>query len=429
MSDMTMRSPALAFTKDICADLICCVEKVRTCQLSTGAVDQARLPEATEALREVTTVLHSFAEVFPSLPSCLEDIDAWLTAGLDSPPAMHHLAQKGVRTAREGTEDVLFTVTTTLNYSDNFSLELVWFRHQDGPAAAALRQHYPNQHLIIGNILAATTGFGTNSNSYVTFTSCLAGGQTYADSMAVFFISKNAIRGKIMLQPLMERIFAASVFPALRTATLEQLYQIVACMVILHEYEHTQGILPLVDFRFLFTTFISGGLEEARVDLNGAYALYLHARQGGPYASIYRMTAQYILSERLLRYAYCAHPSTNGDSICGQYFLGQFLAKGLLTFEGGRLDIVEETEIIHGLKAILDEIRQLQLRILPASLDKAQQMIQEHVCTYSNTLNDANTMDHAVFYAWMEQTLTGIIPKAMNQELAPTLEIDLSSQR
>lgn len=411
-----MLSTAL-FTKDLCMRVLHCVEQVRSCQLSTGAVSITGLQDATHSLREATHILRPFITVFPSLKPCLEDMNTWLDAGLDSPPDMRHLAREGMLTAAEGTEDMLFTVTTTLNHSDDYSLEFIWFRHQQGPPAAALRSLYPNRHLIIGDIIEATTGFGIGSNSYVTFTSCLAGGHNDADTMAVFFVSKNAIRGKVILQQLMERIFAPTVFPELRAATLEQLYQVVACMVILHEHGHTQGVLPLVGFRFLFEDKISGGLEEARVDLNGAYQLYKHAREGMAHASIYRMTAQYILSERLLRYAYSAHPSINADSICGQYFLGQFVAKGLLTFNASQLTAVEETEIVRGLEAMLDEISQLQYRVLISSVEEAQHMMREHVCRYSNALDGVNTMQHVVFYAWMDQTLAGIVPKAMKREL------------
>jgi hypothetical protein len=394
------------FDQEICARVLSSVEEVRSCQLSTGAVEPSRVDYATALLKDVIDILHPYTNTFPSLNRCLQDMEEWLASGLDSSPNMAHLVSEGMFTAPAETEDIFFTVTKTLNHSDDLTLEFVWFRHWEGAPAAALREIYPNQHLIIGDIIEATTGFGDTSNAYVAFTACVAGGSDSPDKMAVFFTSKNARRGKDILQQLMERTFAPTFFAELRTATMEDLYQIVPCKAVLHEYGHTQGPLPLVDFRFLFECKTSGGLEEARVDLNGAYLLYKHIEQGEPpFSSIYRMAAQYFLAERFLRHAYAAHPSTNADAIGAQYVLGQFFAKGLLTFNAGKLDIVEEKKIIKGLEQMIDEIRRIQYQVLISSAEEAERIMREHVSTYSRALDETDTMQRSVFFLWLDQTM------------------------
>lgn len=401
-----MQDTKRRFNRELCAHVLSSVEKVRACQLATGAVEPSKGDYATALLKDVIHTLRPYVDIFPCLNRCLQDMEEWLTSGLDSSPTMTHLVSEGMVTAPAGTEDIFFTVTKALNYSEDLTLEFVWFRHWEGEPAAALREIYPNEHLIIGDIVEATTGFGKSSNAYVTFTPCVAGGSDHPDKMAVFFTSKNARRGRDILQPLMEHTFAPTFFVELRTATLEDLYQIVPCKAVLHEYGHTQGTLPLVNFRFLFESKISAGLEEARVDLNGAYLLYKHIEQSEPpFSAIYRMAAQYFLAERFLRHAYAAHPSTNADAIGAQYVLGQFFARDLLTFNAGRLGIVEETKIIKGLEQMIDEIRRVQYQVLVSSPEEAERIMREHVSVYSRALDETNTMQRSVFFHWLDQTL------------------------
>jgi hypothetical protein len=394
------------------------IERVRVCQLPNGAVASDRVDEAATALREALTILRPYTNILPSLVTSLADMDEWLATGLDSTPNMRHLVKNGLTPIPEGAQDAFLTVTTTLNYSEGHSLEFVLYRRFEGAPGAALRQIHHCKYLVIAQLIDATAGFGMESNCIVCFTECLAGGGEAPDVMDVFFTSKNALRGKVLLQPIMERILAPNVFSELRNATLDDLRLTVPCKTVTHEWSHRQGVIPLTEFRVLFDNFIGAGLEEARVELNGAYILYTYAEQGGPHAAIYNMAAQFIIADRLFRYPYAAHPSDNADAVSGQYFLGQFIDKGLLTCNAGGVFLAGRTEMIRGLAQILAEIEQTQYRAIISGIPQAHQAFRDHVAQYSPALDENNTMQRSLFYAWMEKKLKDTVPPAMDWKAA-----------
>lgn len=400
------------------ARVIALIEQVRAFQLPDGAVDAAHCAEATAVLHEAVDLLRPYIPAYPSLATCLQDMDEWLDAGLETTPNMRHLVQHGLTPIPEGAEDIMFTVTTTLNYSEHYSLEFVLFRRFDGPPAAALRPMLYCQYLMIAQMVEATRGFGLESNCIVCFTECLAGGNDATDVMDVFFTSKNALRGKVILQPIMEHIFTHETFTELRAATLDELRLIVPCKTVTHEWSHRQGVVPLTEFRVLFDNPIGAGLEEARVELNGAHLLFQMAEQGGPHARIYHMAAQFIIADRLLRYPYSALPSENADAVSGQYFLGQFIDKGLLTCNAGGVSLAGRRHMIDGLARILDDIRQAQYQALIASIPEAHRAIRTHVARYSPALDEHNVMQRSLFYHWMAKRLRDIVPTSMDWKAA-----------
>jgi len=394
------------------------IEQVRVGQSPNGAVKPEYTATATTALREAVAMLRRYVDQLPSLATCLADMDDWLAAGLDSIPNMRHLVSRGLCIVPEGCQDAMLTVTTTLNYSEGHALEFVLFERFEGAPAAALRAVHVCKYLLIAQLIDATAGFGMESNCIVCFTECLAGGGTAQDVMDVFFTSKNALRGKVILQPIMEHILAPGVFAELRAATLSQLQLIVPCKTVTHEWSHRQGVMPLTEYRVLFDNMIGAGMEEARVELNGAHLLYAYAEQGGPHAAIYDMAAQFIIADRLLRYPYSAHPSENADAVSGQYFLGQFIDKGLLTTNAGGVFLASRADMIRGLRRILDEITAVQYHALISSVPEAHRVVRAHVSQYSPALDENNVMQRSIFYTWMERKLQDSVPVAMDWKAA-----------
>lgn len=407
-----------SFDLDIQTQIIALIEHVRDQQNATGAVATASVVSASQALRQAVDLLQPFVATFPSLGTCLQDMEDWLAMGLDQKPTMRHLATQGLTIGAEGTEDIILTVTVTLNYSTNPTLELMRFRRFEGAPAAALRHTYSCDGLMIAELLAATRGYGWESNCIVCFTETLAGGATLPDIMDIFFAAKNALRGKVILQPLMESVVAPGSFAELRAATLEDLQLIVPCKTVTHEWSHRQGVLALTEFRTLYGEMITAGLEEARVELRGAHILFTLAQQGGPHAHIYAMAAQFIIADRLLRYPYGAHPRDNADAISGQYMFAQFVAKRLLTFNAGKILFASRSEMIAGLGQILQEIDDLHYQMLTSASDAAYRLVREHIAHYALTIDADGVMQRSLFYEWLLHKAQGVVPQTMDWHAA-----------
>jgi hypothetical protein len=404
------------------ARIIDLVEIVRSCQGASGAVNPDQVELATVALQQALQVLRPFTVTLPSLATCLCDMEDWLHVGLAMVPTMTHLSTNGLMPVEESQEDAILTVTVTLNYSTHPMLEFIHFRRFEGAPATALRAIYQCDGLMIGDILAATAGYGTESNCIVCFTETLAGGATMPDIMDIFFAAKNALRGKSILQPLMELALAPGCFAELRAASLADLRLIVPCKTVTHEWSHRQGVLALTEFRTVYQDMLTAGLEEARVELRGAYLLFSLAAQGGIHADVYRMAAQFILADRLLRYPYSAHPSDNADAISGQYMFAQCIAKGLLSFHAGKLSCAGAADFITGLAEILADIDALHYRMLTSSSEAAQQLVREHIALTTATLDAENIMQRSLFHQWLFRIAHERVPQTMDWSLLERLD-------
>lgn len=130
------------------------------------------------------------------------------------------------------------------------------------------------------------------------------------------------------------------------------------------------------------------------------------------------MAAQFIIADRLFRYPYSALPSENADAVSGQYFLGQFIDKGLLTCNAGGVFLASRADMIRGLGQILAEIREVQYHALISSIPEAHRYVREHVARYSPALDEHNTMQRSIFYHWMERRLQESVPVAMDWKAA-----------
>jgi hypothetical protein len=394
------------------------VEQVRAHQNETGAVASDHVHEVSQSLRQALTLLQPYTNTFPSLTICLQDMEDWLAGGLEQAPNMRHLAKHGLVMGDEGQEDAILTVTVTLNYSTRPTLEFIHLRRFEGAPAAELRHVYRCDGLMIAELLAATAGYGWESNCIVCFTETLAGGATMPDIMDIFFAAKNALRGKAILQPLMELVLAPGSFAELRAATLDDLRLIVPCKTVTHEWSHRHGVLALTEFRTLYEEQVTAGLEEARVELRGAHILLGLAEQCGEHADIYAMAAQFIIADRLLRYPYCAHPRENADAISGQYMFAQFVAKRLLTFNAGKIRFAGRCEMIDGLGQIVQEIDDLHYQMLTSAPSAAYQLVHEHITQYSLTFDADSAMQRSLFHEWLVNRAQGIVPQVMDWHAA-----------
>ena len=397
--------------------VIALVDRFQPFQLPTGAVDGAHLDEARSILNQLIQILTPNASEYPNLQHGLADMHDWLQAGLDSEPQIAHLAANFADVA-EGQRDIIFTVTSTVNYSPDHRLEVVLYERKEGAPAQELRRIYDVPLLQIVTMLDGSSGFGPASNCIVEFTECLAGPKGRPDTFAIFFTSKNALRGKRITQALMEQVIAPKTFTRLRHATLEELNLAIPCKTVFHEWYHRQGVMPLQYFHNIMDTVAGGAFEEARVETGAALKLFELAQTSHPYAEIYEQAAMFIIIDRTLRYPYAHHPNENCDALSGQYILAQLIQKGCAHFDAAQLHFESPAVFVEVLREIQHELLEVANVALLSSHDAAIAAIHEHIFKYTPTKGPDGFIHRSMFHEWLETRANQTIGRLLSETSA-----------
>ncbi len=388
------------------------VDKFQPLQLPNGAVESAHLEKARALLFQLIQLLEPHVGEYPNLKHGLADMHDWLKAGLETEPQISHLAAN-FEDVPEGHEDLIFTVTSTVNYSPDHRLEIVLYERKEGEPARELRRIYDCPLLQIVKLIDASSGFGPNSNCIVEFTECLAGPIGRPDTFALFFTSKNALRGKRITQALMEHVIAPKSFGKLRHATLDELNLAVPCKTVFHEWFHRQGVMPLQYFHSLLDTVAGGAFEEARVETGAALKLFELAQTSHPYAEIYELAAMFIIVDRTLRYPYAAHPNENCDALSGQYILAQLIQKGCAHFDAAQLHFESPARFVEALTEIQKELLDVANVALVSSHAAAIQTIHDHIFKYTPTKDKDGFIHRSVFHEWLERRASSSIGRLL----------------
>jgi hypothetical protein len=396
---------------------IALVDRFQPLQLPNGAIDGPHLDEARGLLNQLLQVLEPSAAAYPNLKHGLADMRDWLRVGLDTEPQIAHLAAN-YEDVPEGHEDIIFTVTSTVNYSPDHRLEIVLYERKEGAPAQELRRIYDCPLLQIVKMIDGSSGFGPNSNCIVEFTECLSGPKGRPDTFAIFFTSKNALRGKRITQALMEQVIAPKMFTKLRQATLAELNLAIPCKTVFHEWFHRQGVMPLQYFHTLLDTVAGGAFEEARVETGAALKLFELAQTSHPYAEIYELAAMFIIIDRTLRYPYAHHPNDNCDALSGQYILAQLIQKGCAHFDAAQLHFETPARFVEVLREVQNELLEVANVALLSSRDAAIAAIHEHIFKYTPTKGADGFIHRSVFHDWLE----GRASQTIGRLLAETTE-------
>jgi hypothetical protein len=396
---------------------IALVDQFQPLQTPNGAVDGARVDEARGILNQLIQILDPHAGEYPNLKHGLADMRDWLDAGLDTEPQIAHLAAN-YEDVPEGHEAILFTVTSTVNYSPDHRLEIVLYERKEGAPAQELRRIYDCPLLQIVRMIDGSSGFGPASNCIVEFTECLSGPKGRPDTFAIFFTSKNALRGKRITQALMEQVIAPKTFTKLRQATLDELNLAIPCKTVFHEWFHRQGVMPLQYFHNIMDTVAGGAFEEARVETGAALKLFELAQTSHPYAEIYELAAMFIIIDRTLRYPYAHHPNDNCDALSGQYILAQLIQKGCAHFDAAQLHFETPARFVEVLRQVQDELLAVANHALLSSHDAAIAAIHEHIFKYTPTKGPDGFIHRSVFHDWLEGRANQTIGRLLSETTA-----------
>jgi uncharacterized protein DUF6421 len=259
-----------------------------------------------------------------------------------------HLAR--VKRAINAGDDRVILSAFDVAYFPSLSLEALVYDRLAVPAG--LSKYSTN--VVPANMVCSTAGF-TRPEVVALFPENHVDHVQHVGDSIFYFIDKFVDRFMRLTRQLLELGVDRESFEVLRHAKPMEVQTSAIYWVWLHEYFHRQGPLPLPEALDIKSYRPLAGLEECRVDMHGLIALdedtTLDSRERG-------MAAQFILAERLLRYAIEGIPRPNYDAIGSQILFNFLRGRGFVRIAQGRLSI--SPEIMRGVKEFAEHLTNIE---------------------------------------------------------------------
>lgn len=209
-------------------------------------------------------------------------------------------------------------------------LSLDFLTYEELPADPHLVERYASPTVPV-NITGRSRGFGSRVVVALFPENHLDGIQR-PDDLIFYFIDKFVERHNRITRRMIDAVTAPGSFPRIQGAPDATIRQASSWWVRLHEYHHRQGDMPIPEFLAAKKYKPLAGLEELRVDVSGMLALLGDERLPREEA----LTAyEYVLAERLLRYAVEGIPRPNYDAVASQLLFGYLREHGGLRVRDG----------------------------------------------------------------------------------------------
>jgi hypothetical protein len=199
-----------------------------------------------------------------------------------------------------------------------------------------------------------------------------------SEDLIFYFIDKFIERHNRITKKLLNHIVFPSAFALLRTACDKDIEKASARWVHLHEYFHRQGPMPIPEYLHIKSIKPLAGLEELRVDISGALAC-LSDRSLSLYDA--DLTYQFILSERILRYAVEGIPKPNYDAIASQMLFNYLLEDNAIYLKNGIIHISKK--LPNTLAKFLAEINSIESLTSHKSTEELQEILLAFVNQYT----------------------------------------------
>ncbi|MGQ4490820.1 DUF6421 family protein [Streptomyces sp. 372A] len=282
------------------------------------------------------------------------------------------------------------------SYFPRLSLDYLTYRTL--PSDPHLAERYASPTMPV-TISGRTEGFGSRVVVALFPENHLDGIQR-PDDLIFYFIDKFVERHERITRRLIDEVMEPGAFPTLRGAPAEVVEQASSWWVRLHEYHHRQGDMPVPDFLPAKKAKPLAGLEELRVDVSSMLACLQDDRlPSGPALLAY----EYILAERLLRYAVEGIPRPNYDAIASQLLFNYLLQHGGIRLHEGR--IVLDPGLPAVLERFLGEIQDIEARIHRAPVEEVRRDLLAFTNDYTDYDTEMRDYRHIPFFAEVKQRL------------------------
>ncbi|MFE1921078.1 DUF6421 family protein [Streptomyces asoensis] len=278
------------------------------------------------------------------------------------------------------------------------SLSLDYLTYETLPTDPHLAERYASNTLPV-NITGASEGFGARV-VVALFPENQLDGHQGPDDMIFYFIDKFVERHLRITRRMIEAVTAPDSFPLLHGMSDEQVEQASSWWVRLHEYHHRQGDMPVPQYLSAKKRKPLAGLEELRVDVSGILACEDDEKLPRQQA---RQAAQFILAERLLRYAVEGIPRPNYDAVASQLLFNYCESHGGLKVKDGVIHVA--SDIVAVLREFLGEIQRMESRIHEEPVTSVTARMLAFTNSYTDYDAQARDYRHIAFFADVKERL------------------------
>ncbi len=360
----------------------------RVNEMRQNLPESARLREDA-SLREVTRRLEGSRRLRrqPAVQALLEDLRSF------QPGRRMEAVKAHINTRRDNHVFSLFDAS----YFPRLKLDYLTYDTLPTDPHLAERYASPTMPVII---TGRTEGFGARTVVALFPENHLDGIQR-PDDLIFYFIDKFVTRHKRITQKMIDEVMERGCFPAIQGASDVVIQQASSWWVRLHEYHHRQGDMPIPDFLPAKSAKPLAGLEELRVDVSGMLACLHDERLP---ADLALRTYEFILAERLLRYAVEGIPRPNYDAVASQ-LLYNYLFKhdGIRLYEG-RIGLNPQLPAV--LEQFLVEIQRIERRIQSEPVEAVRQQLLSFTNEYTEYDPEIGDYRHIPFFADVKSRLS-----------------------
>lgn len=281
-------------------------------------------------------------------------------------------------------------------YFPTLSLDYLGYR------ALPVDQHLANQYAsntMAVNIEHKTVGFDSRV-TVALFPENHIDGLQQGDDLIFYFIDKFVERHLRLTRLLITEAMAKDAFPRVRAAGPAEVERASCWWVRLHEYHHRQGDMPIPAFLGVKRMKPLAGLEELRVDVSGMLAC-LHDTALPRQDAL--LAYEYMLAERLLRYAVEGIPRPNYDAVASQLLFNYLIQAEGIYLRDNRIHLGHDLPAV--LTSFLAEIRGIEARIRSESQESVKGRLLEFTNQYTDYDAEARDYRHIPYFAELKQRL------------------------
>jgi hypothetical protein len=277
-------------------------------------------------------------------------------------------------------------------------LSLDYLTYETLPTHPHLARRYGSNTMPV-NITACSDGFESRV-VVALFPENHIDGRQDPDDLIFYFIDKFVERHNRVTRRMIDEVMAPGSFPLVQGADDDLVEAASSWWVRLHEYHHRQGDMPIPDYLHAKKLKPLAGLEELRVDVSSMLVCLNDPELPGEEA---RRAYEYMLAERLLRYAVEGIPRPNYDAVASQLLFNYLSRHGGIALRDEKIHLRPELPDV--LAGFLGEIQAVERRIHTASVAEVKTGLLDFTNRYTDYDEEAGDYRHIPFFADVKQRL------------------------